>query len=171
MTDLPEPPVERDVGLAGDRAQDDVGPGLLDLGHDVVHVVDQTLTFVDNHPEVVSALTGTLQNAGTRVGGVVGDVVGAVQGLLLSTTKLANGNTLQHVVDQATGNLVDKTLSAAGKVIAQKAVGSILNLPAVKETTNAAGNIVRQVRDQGGKLIEYTLDKATNKLSGVKVLP
>src|SRR3954469_26074860 len=61
---------------------------LIDLD-DVVHVVDQTLTFVDNHPEVVSALTSTLQNTGSRVGGVVGDVVGTVQGLLLSTSKLA----------------------------------------------------------------------------------
>lgn len=142
---------------------------LVDLD-DVVHAVDQTLTFVDNHPEVVSALTGTLQNTGAAVGGVVGDVVGAVQGLLLSTSKLANGNTLQHVVDQATGNLFDKTLSAAGKVIAQKAVGSVLNLPTIKETTNAAGNLVRQVKDQAGNLIEYTLDKATNKLSNVRAI-
>jgi len=142
---------------------------LVDLD-DVVHVVDQTLTFVDNHPEVVTALTGTLANAGGAVGGVVGNVVGAVQGLLLSTTKLANGNVLQHVVDQATGSLVDKTLSAAGKVIAQKTVGSILNLPVLKETTNAAGQVVRQVKDQAGNLIEYTLDKATNKLSAVRAL-
>lgn len=142
---------------------------LVDLD-DVVHVVDQTLTFVDNHPEVVSALTSTLQNTGTAVGGVVGGVVGAVQGLLLGSTKLANGNVLQHVVDQATGSLVDKTLSAAGKVIAQKTVGSILNLPTLKETTNTAGNVVRQVKDQAGNLIEYTLDKVTNKLSSVRVI-
>ena len=142
---------------------------LVDLD-DVVHVVDQTLTFVDNHPEVVSALTGTLQNTGAAVGGLVGNVVGAVQGLLLSTTKLADGNTLQHLVDQTTGNLIDRTMSAAGKMIAQKAVGSILKLPTLKETTNAAGNVVRQVKDQAGNLIEYTLDKATSKLSNVRVL-
>lgn len=142
---------------------------LVDLD-DVVHIVDQTLTFVDNHPEVVTLLTSTLANAGGAVGGVVGNVVGAVQGLLLGTTKLANGNLLQHVVDQATGALVDKTLSAAGKLIAQKTVGNILNLPTIKETTNAAGQIVRQVKDQAGNLIEYTLDKATNKLAGVRLL-
>ena len=142
---------------------------LVDLD-DVVHVVDQTLTFVDNHPEVVTALTGTLQNTGAAVGGVVGNVVGAVQGLLLGTTKLANGGTLQHLVDQATGNLVDKTLSAAGQMVAQKTVGSILSLPLVKETTNTAGSVVRQVKDQAGNLIEYTLDKASNKLSGIRIL-
>jgi hypothetical protein len=142
---------------------------LVDLD-DVVHVVDQTLTFVDNHPEVVTALTGTLQNTGAAVGGLVGNVVGAVQGLLLGTTKLANGNLLQHVVDQATGNLVDKTLSAAGQVLSQKTVGSVLKLPTVKQTTDTAGNIVRQVRDQAGNLIEYTLDKATNKIAALRLI-
>lgn len=142
---------------------------LVDLD-DVVHAVDQTLTFVDNHPEVVSALTGTLQNAGAAAGGLVGNVVGAVQGLLLNSTKLADGNVLQHVVDQATGSLVDKTVSAAGKVIAQKTVGSILDLPLVKETAGAAGSVVRQVKDTAGNLIEYTLNKTTNKLSGVRIV-
>ena len=55
-------------------------------------------------------------------------------------------------------------------MIAQRAVGSILNLPTIRETTNAAGQLVRQVRDQAGSLLEYTLDKATNKISGVKLL-
>jgi hypothetical protein len=142
---------------------------LVDLD-DVVHIVDQTLTFVDNHPEVVDKLTGTIANAGRTVGELGGEVVGAVTGLLLNTTKLANGNTLQHVIDQATGNILDKTLSTAGKVIAQKTVGSILKLPVLSEVTNSAGQVVRQVKDQVGPVIEYTLDKATNKLAGVRLL-
>ena len=142
---------------------------LVDLT-DVVHIVDQTLTFVDNHPEIVDQLTSTLANVGGAAGGLVGDVVNGVRGLLLSTTKLANGNVLQHVVDQATGSLIDRTMSAAGKMVAQKTVGSILKLPVVSEATNAAGQVVRQVRDQSGNLIEYALDKATNKLSAVRML-
>jgi hypothetical protein len=142
---------------------------LVDLD-DVVHIVDQTLTFVDNHPEVVDKLTGTIANAGRTVGELGGEVVGAVTGLLLNTTKLANGNTLQHVIDQATGNILDKTLSTAGKVIAQKTVGSILKLPVLSEVTNSAGQVVRQVKDQVGPVIEYTLDKATNKLAGIRLL-
>jgi hypothetical protein len=59
-------------------------------------------------------------------------------------------------------------MSAAGKMVAEKTVGSILKLPTVSETTNAAGSLVRQVKDQAGNLIEYTLDKATNKLSAVR---
>src|SRR5581483_3453265 len=141
---------------------------LVDLD-DVAHIVDNTLTFVDNHPEVVTALTSTLQNTGAAVGGLVAPVVGAVQGLLLSTSKLANGSTLQHLVDQTTGALIDRTLSSAGKVLAEKTIGSVLKLPTLSQTTNAAGQVVRQVKDQAGNLIEYTLDKA-GKLAGVRTL-
>lgn len=139
---------------------------LVDLD-DVVHIVDQTLTFVDNHPEIIDQLGSTLQNTVGTVGSAVG---GLVRGLLLTTTRLANGNTLQRLVDQATGSILERTLSTAGAVIADKTVGSILNLPVVKEATNTAGQVVRQVRDQSGKLIEYTLDKATNKISAVRLL-
>lgn len=135
---------------------------LVDLD-DVVHIVDQTLTFVDNHPEIIDQLGGTLQNT-------VGAVGGLVRGLVLGVTKLANGNTLQRLVDQATGNIVERTLSAAGGQLADKVVGNVLRLPTLKETTNAAGQTVRQVRDQAGKIIEFTLDKATNRISGLKLL-
>lgn len=48
-------------------------------------------------------------------------------------------------------------------------LGSVLDLPTLSETTNAAGNVVRHVRDSSGKVIEFTLDKATNAVSNVKV--
>jgi hypothetical protein len=142
---------------------------LIDLD-DVVHIVDQTLTFVDNHPEVVAQLGSTLNNVGGAVGGVVGDVVGAVRGLVMSTTRLSGGNILQHVVDQATGKLIDRTVNAAGKAIAEKAVGSVLDLAAVKETAGNAGQVVRQVRDKAGNLIEFTLDKANNAISNLRII-
>lgn len=142
---------------------------LIDLD-DVVHIVDQTLTFVDNHPEVVAQLGSTLNNVGGAVGGLAGEVVGAVRGLVMSTTKLASGGTLQHVVDQATGRLLDRTLDAAGKVVAEKALGSVLDLVPVKETAGAAGAVVRQVRDQAGNLIEFTLNTATKAISNLRVI-
>ena len=138
---------------------------LVDLD-DVVHIVDQTLTFIDNHPEIVEQLGGTLQNTGAAVGGLVG---GVVRGLLLTTQRLANGNTLQRVVDQATGNIVERTLSAAGQQLGERVVGSVLRLPNVSETTNAAGHVVRRVRD-AGRLIEYTLDRASNRILGLRLL-
>jgi hypothetical protein len=135
---------------------------LVDLD-DVVHIVDNTLTFIDNHPEIISQLGSTLQNT-------VGAVGGLVRGLVLGVTRLANGNTLQRVVNEATGDILERTLSAAGGQLAERVVGSVLRLPTLRETTNAAGQVVRQVRDQAGSLLEYTLDKATNKILGVRLL-
>ena len=135
---------------------------LVDLD-DVVHIVDNTLTFIDNHPEIITQLGGTLQNT-------VGAVGGLVRGLVLGVTRLANGNTLQRVVNEATGDILERTLSAAGGQLAERVVGSVLRLPTLRETTNAAGQVVRQVRDQAGSLLEYTLDRATNKILGVRLL-
>ncbi len=143
---------------------------LIDLDN-IVHVVDNTLTFVDNHPEIVQQLGSTLNNVGGAVGGVVGEVVGAVRGLVMSTTRLANGNTLQKVVDQATGNLLDRTLDTAGKVVGERVLGNVLSLATVKETAGSvAGTVVRQVRDQAGNLIEFTLNTATRAISGLRVI-
>lgn len=139
---------------------------LVDLD-DVVYIVDQTLTFVDNHPEIVQQLGSTLQNVGSSVGGAVGTALG---GLVIGVQRLATGNTLQRVVDQATGRILERTLGAAGNVLTQRVVGSLLDLRPLRESTNAAGNVVRQVRDQAGSLLEYTLDRATNRILGVRLL-
>ena len=154
-----------DLTIRGVRAQALL---LVDLD-DVVHVVDQTLTFVDNHPEVVQQLTSTLANTGGAVGGVVGGVLGDIHGLLLGSTKNSAGQVVQRLVDQATGKILEQTMSSAGKAIASKALGSVLDLPVVSETAGAAGTVLRRVRDQSGKIIEFTLNKATNAVSGVKL--
>jgi len=155
-----------DLTIRGVRAQALL---LVDLD-DVYHVVDQTLTFIDNHPEVVKQLGSTLQNTGAAVGGVVGDVVGGVTGLLLGTSRNAAGQVVQRLVDQATGRILERTLSSAGQALSNKVVGSITDLPTLSETAGAANTVVRRVRDQAGKVIEYTLDKATNKLANVRLL-
>jgi hypothetical protein len=154
-----------DLTIRGVRAQALL---LVDLD-DVYHIVDNTLTFVDNHPEVVRQLGSTLQNTGAAVGGLVGEVVGGVTGLLLNTTRNAQGQLVQRLVENATGRIVEKTLSAAGQAIAQRAVGSVLDLPTISETAGAAGTVVRRVRDQAGKVIEFTLNKATNAISNVRL--
>lgn len=139
---------------------------LVDLD-DVVYIVDQTLTFVDNNPQIVSQLGSTLQNTVGTVGGAVG---GLVRGLVLGVTRLANGNSLQRVVNETTGDILERTLSAAGGQLAERVVGNVLRLPTLRETTNAAGQVVRQVRDTAGSLLEYTLDRATNRVLGVRLL-
>ncbi len=154
-----------DLTIRGVRAQALL---LVDL-NDVYHIVDNTLTFVDNHPEIIKQLGSTLQNTGGAVGGLAGEVVNGLTGLLLGSSRNASGQLVQRLVENATGKLVEKTVSAAGQAIAQKAVGSVLDLPTISETASAAGTVVRRVRDQGGKLIEFTLDKATNAVSNVKL--
>jgi hypothetical protein len=134
---------------------------LVDLD-DVVHIVDNTLTFVDNHPEIIQQLGSTLQNTVRAVGGLV-------RGLLLGTTRNAVGQTVQRLVDQATGSIVERTLSAAGQQLAERTVGSITSLPQVSQTVNAAGQTVRRVRDQTGAVIEYVRN-AAGQLSNIRVV-
>jgi hypothetical protein len=147
-----------DLTIQGVRAQALL---LVDLD-DVVHIVDQTLTFVDNHPEVVRQLGSTLQNT-------VGAVGGLVRGLLLGTTTNALGQTVQRLVDQATGSIIERTLSAAGQQIAERTIGSLLNLPIVSQTTNQAGQLVKRVRDQSGAVIEYVQD-AAGRISSIRLV-
>jgi len=95
-----------------------------------------------------------------------------VRGLLLGTTKGGGGNIVQRLVDQANGQIVERTVDAAGKALAQKVVGSVLSLPKVSETAaSAAGSVVRRVKDNAGKVIEFTLNQATNAVSNVKIVP
>jgi hypothetical protein len=154
-----------DLTIRGVRAQALL---LVDLD-DVYHIVDNTLTFVDNHPEIISQLGSTLNNTGGAVGGVVGGVLGSVQGLLLGTSRNAAGQVVQRLVDQATGRILERTLSTAGRAVAERALGSVLDLPTISETAGAAGSVVRRVRDQAGKIIEFTLNRANNAVSNVKV--
>jgi hypothetical protein len=152
-----------DLTIQGVRAQALL---LVDLD-DVVYIVDQTLTFVDNHPEIVRQLGSTLQNAAGAVGGTVGTLLDA---LLLGTSSNASGDIVQRLVDRTTGQLIERTISTAGRTLGERTIGSLTSLPTVSETTNAAGQLVRQVRDQAGAIVEYTLDRATNRLSNIRLV-
>src|SRR5688500_214181 len=139
-----------DLTIQGVRAQALL---LVDLD-DVVYIVDQTLTFVDNHPEIVQQLGSTLQTT-------VGAVGGLVNKLVLGTVTNALGQSVQRVIDQATGSILERTLSTAGQQVSERAVGNILNLPVISNVTDAAGNIVKRARDAAtNAIVEYTLDRA-----------
>ena len=61
------------------------------------------------------------------------------------------------------GNIVERTLDTAGRVVNQRTVGNVLDQPrntVLGETTNAAGQTVRRVLDTSGAVIELTLDTA-----------
>src|SRR5256885_6372706 len=139
-----------DLTIQGVRAQALL---LVDLD-DVVYIVDQTLTFVDNHPEVVQQLGSTLQNT-------VGAVGGLVNRLLLGTV-----NGVQRLIDTSTGNIVEKAVAAAGQNAAEKVVGNITQLPVLSQATDAAGNLVKRARDAAtNAIVQYTLSKAGKVLA------
>ena len=144
-----------DLTVQGVRAQALL---LVDLD-DVVYIVDQTLTFVDNHPEVVQQLGSTLQNT-------VGAVGGLVNRLLLGTVTNALGQTVQRLIDPATGSIIEKGVAAAGQAATEKVVGNITQLPVISQATDAAGNIVKRARDAAtNAVVQYTLSKAGKLLT------
>jgi YD repeat-containing protein len=168
-----------ELGIRGVRAEALL---LVDLDN-VVQIVDEVLTFVDNNPQIVSQLTGTIQhtvrsvggvaNTALQPGGVVGQAVGVVgqtlgnltqPGGVLTQTTNALGQTVQTTLETG-GNLVETTLGATGSVVSSRTIGNLLRLPVLEETTNAAGQTVRQVRDTTGNLIEYTLSNAGQLLN------
>ena len=143
-----------DLTIQGVRAQALL---LVDLD-DVVYIVDNTLTFIDNHPEIVQQLGSTLQNT-------VGSVGGLVNRLLMGTV-----NGVQRLIDTSTGNIVEKAVSAAGQNAAEKVVGSVTQLPVISQTTDAAGNIVKRARDAAtNAVVSYTLSKA-GKFLGASIV-
>jgi hypothetical protein len=168
-----------ELGIDGVRAEALL---LVDLDN-VTQVVDEVLTFIDNNPEVVSQLVGTVQhtvrtvggvaNTALQPGGVVGQTLGVVgqtlgnltqPGGVLTETVNALGQTVQTTLETG-GGLVERTLDTAGAVVGSRPVGNLLQLPLVQETTRAGGESVRQVRDTAGNLIEYTVDSAGRVLN------
>jgi hypothetical protein len=144
-----------DLTIQGVRAQALL---LVDLD-DVVYIVDQTLTFIDNHPEVVQQLGSTLQNT-------VGAVGGLVNRLLLGTVKNSLGQTVQRLIDPGTGSIIEKAVAAAGQSTAEKIVGNITQLPVISTATDAAGNIVKRAKDAAtNAIVQYTLSKAGKLLA------
>ena len=139
-----------DLTIQGVRAQALL---LVDLD-DVYYIVDNTLTFIDNHPEIVQQLGSTLQNT-------VGAVGGLVNRLLLGTV-----NGVQRLIDTGTGNILEKAVAAAGQNAAEKVVGNITQLPVISQTTDAAGNLVKRARDAAtNAIVQYTLSKAGKLLA------
>jgi hypothetical protein len=144
-----------DLTIQGVRAQALL---LVDLD-DVVYIVDQTLTFVDNHPEIVQQLGSTLQTT-------VGAVGGLVNRLLLGTVTNSLGQTVQRLIDQSTGSIIEKAVTAAGQQAVERVVGNITQLPVISQATDAAGNIVKRARDAAtNAIVQYTLSKAGKLLS------
>lgn len=102
-------------------------------------IIERTLQTLDNNPQIITQLTGTLDNAVNVTGGVVNNTVQTVgdltQGVLRSGT----------VLDLARSGLsvVDQTVNAAGETVRtlRGRDGAVYEV-----VTNSAGRILRSTR-------------------------
>lgn len=78
------------------------------------------------------------------------------QGALLGEWVNTLGQTVQRKMDSS-GNIVEHTLDTMGKVLNDKTVGRVLDLPVINQTKNADGQTVKQMRDTNGAVVECTL--------------
>lgn len=172
------------LGITGVRARALL---LIDLDN-IVFVVDRTLRFIDQNPQLVTGLFRTTQGALTTVGGVAntalqpGGVASQAVGTLgrtlenvtapnglLSQTVNTLGQTVQRLVT-STGSIVERTVDTAGNAVGvERTLGNVTRLPLVSETQNAAGQLVRRVRDESGTLIEYVAGQG-GRASDVRVV-
>ena len=129
----------------------------------VAKIVDRTLQTIDNNPKIITNLltavdttvntVGNVANTALQPGGVVSQTVGTLgqtlnnvtaPGGLLSQTVNTLGQTVQRTLD-TTGNIVERTLDTTGKLVNERSVGRLLDMPVINQTTNAAGQAVKQV--------------------------
>jgi len=143
----------------------------------VTRIVNRVVATLDRNPRILTQVLSVADNTVGTVGGVantalapngvVNRAVGVAgqtlnnvtaPGGLLSQTVNTAGQTVQRVLQS--GGIVERTLDAAGNVVSSRTVASLLSLPVITQTTNAAGEVVRQVRDQSGAVIELVLNRA-----------
>lgn len=148
----------------------------------VARVVNRVVATLDHNPRILTQVlstvdttlgtVGSVANTALAPNGVVNRAVGTVgqtlnnvtaPGGLLSQTVNTAGQTVQRVLQN--GGIVERTLDAAGNVVNSRTVTNLLSLPALRQTTNTAGQVVRQVRDQSGAVIELVLNRAGQVVS------
>jgi hypothetical protein len=103
-------------------------------------IIERTLQTLDNNPQIITQLTGTLDNAVNVTGGVVNNTVSAV------------------------GNLTEGVLRS-GAVLDLARSG----LSVVSSTVNGAGETVRRLRANDGALYEVATDAAGTILRSTRV--
>jgi methyl-accepting chemotaxis protein len=102
-------------------------------------IIERTLQTLDNNPGIVTGLLNTVDNTVGTVGGVANNAVGTVGGI--ANNALRTGTVLN--------------LAQAG-------------LTQLSQTTNASGQIVHQVRDRAGNLLDVVTDSAGKIVSSTR---
>jgi len=132
------------------------------LGH-LVDIVNRVFQSLDLNPLLINTLNGVT----SAVGSVLGDVVGAVDGLLGSITQ--GGQTLNFLVDNL-GNIVQEVSGGASSI-----VGNYLTNMTLTGTAQSVGNgltqntysysplnaLVNVVTNTAGQVVQATVAKAT----------
>ncbi|ANY19049.1 hypothetical protein A6F68_00514 [Tsuneonella dongtanensis] len=103
-------------------------------------IIERTLQTLDNNPQIITQLTGTVDNAVNVTGGVVNNTVGTV------------GNLTQGIL--RSGAVLD--LARSG-------------LSTVSETVNSAGETVRRLRASDGAIYEVVTNTAGRILRSARV--
>jgi hypothetical protein len=157
-----------DVSVKGMRA---TALLLIDLT-DAVRVVDQTLTFVDNHPEVVPTLRSAVETASSTImtptrSAALLEVEAARRFVMLGTMRNKAGQTVQRLLDAATGDIVERTLASARQDVLERAAGNVAQLTVIDQTSTTAGMQAR-VRDASGVVISF-IRSSNGKVFDVKV--
>ncbi len=125
-----------DLSIKGVKAQ----VALIVRLDNVRAIIERTLQTLDNNPQIVEQLTGTVDNAVGVVGGVANNTVNTV------------GNLTQNVL--RSGAVLD--LARSG-------------LSVVSSTVDAAGQTVRRVRANDGVLYEVVTDTAGKILRSTRI--
>lgn len=155
----------------------------------VSDIVSRALDTIDANPEIVTRLLESVDSAvgtvgevtGTAIqpGGVLDEAVGTAGRTLERTTApdgvLAQtinglGQTVVRALDES-GNIVERTLDATGRIAGERRVGSVSDLKVIKKTRGAEGRTVNQVRDSSGAMIEYTVNSSGRIESSRVVTP
>lgn len=76
---------------------------------------------------------------------------------LLSRDEDADGRIVVRLVARS-GALVVRTLTAEGRVVGERVLGSVLDLPVVARGWEAGGRRTRLAQDASGALVRYRLD-------------
>ena len=125
----------------------------------VARLVDRTITTLEQNPEIVTTLLSAVDTVVSTVGEIGSGLVAPGGALTRTVDEL--GRTVEQTVT-ATGDLVERTLDSTGQIVNRRTLSRLADLELLNETTNAAGHVVRRVRDTAGRVIEYVTDTAGN---------
>lgn len=169
------------VGTVGDVAGQTVGTVGTAAGQTVNAVGNVAGQTVSTAGTVAGQTVGTLAPAVTAATGAAGNLAqqggasaaGDASALprvpqVISKLLQPAGDLAVRTIDHA-GNIVELLYDAGGRLASERFVANVMRLTPLSQVRNAAGHVVRQVRDDSGALLEYELS-GPQRLSAIRLL-